>query len=109
MAQMMLTKEIKNKLPKLYATEKTPLEEKRIVVKFFTPWSNWTWYAVEGESDGEDFRFFGLVDGHEKEWGYFTLNELTAIRGRFGLRIERDYHFGIPTVKELFDRHPNLR
>ncbi len=109
MAQMMLTKEIKAKMPKLYSTEKVPLEQKQIIVKFFCPWSSWTWYAVEGEPEGDDFRFFGLVDGHEKEWGYLMLNELTEIRGPGGLRIERDYHFGMPTVHQLFKRYPNLR
>lgn len=57
MSQMMLTKDIKNKLPKLYATEKTPLEDKRVIVKFFCPWGSWTWYAVEGEPEaGLPFR-----------------------------------------------------
>ena len=107
---MMLTKAIREKLPKLYSTEKVPLEDKQIIVKFFCPWSHWTWYAVEGDEDEDgDWMFFGLVDGHEKEWGYFTLNELTEVRGPGGLRIERDYHFGMPTVRELFKRHPNLR
>lgn len=100
MAQMMLTKDIKAKLPKLYATEKIPTEEKRVIVKFFTPWTNWTWFAVEGQEEDGDFTFFGLVHGHEKEWGYFSLNELTAVRGPAGLRVERDYHFGMPTIKE---------
>lgn len=97
----MLTKEIKDKLPKLYSTEKIPTGEKRVQVKFFTPWSNWTWFAVEGErrKDGT-WIFFGLVHGHEKEWGYFTLEELAEVRGPGGLRIERDYHFGTPTISE---------
>ena len=109
MAQMMLTKDIKGKLPKLYATEQIPTNDKRIIVKFFSPWTSWTWYAVEGQPNGDDFTFFGLVAGHEKEWGYFSLNELQTVKGPFGLKIERDYHFGMPTVKELLDRHPNLR
>ncbi len=109
MTQMMLTKAIRNKLPKLYATEQIPALEKRIIVKFFSPWTSWTWYAVEGEEKDGDFTFFGLVAGNENEWGYFSLNELTEVRGPGGLRIERDYHFGMPTVAELFQRHPNLR
>jgi len=100
MAQMMLTKDIKSKLPELYTTENIPTEDKRIIVKFFCPWSNWTWFAVEGQEKDGDFIFFGLVHGHEKEWGYFSLNELVKVRGPGGLRIERDYHFGMPTVSE---------
>jgi hypothetical protein len=90
----LLTKAIIAKLPALYATEAVPLEQKVCIVKFFTPWSSWTWYALEGDvqPDG-DVRFFGRVDGLESEWGYFTLRELESVRGKFGLKIERDLHF----------------
>jgi hypothetical protein len=94
----LLTKEIREKLPKLYETEKLASEEKTCVVKFFQPWGRWTWYAVE--FDGED-EFFGLVDGHELEWGYFSLAELQSIRGPAGLTIERDLYFGMPKMKDI--------
>ena len=61
-----------------------------IVAKFFTPWSCWTWYATE--FDPEELRFFGLVIGHEQEFGYFSLAEMVEIRGPMGLRIERDIY-----------------
>ena len=60
----LLTKEIRKNLPKLYAQDGKG-DEAIVHVKFFTPWSNWTWYATEGEpifdDDGNeiDFRFFG--------------------------------------------------
>lgn len=94
----LLTKEIKERLPKLYETEhaKDPV----VQVKFFTPWTFWTWYATE--FDGEDL-FFGLVDGFEREWGYFSLAELEAIRGPGGLRIERDLHFQPVAASQLTD------
>ena len=57
-------------------------------VKFFTPWTRWTWYA--SEYDPEEQIFFGVVVGHERELGYFALDELAAIEGPGGLRIERD-------------------
>lgn len=86
---MLLTKKNKKDLPKLYAQEK--LGDDAIAhVKFFTPWSSWTWYATE--FDGED-TFFGLVDGLEKELGYFSLSELSSIKGPVGLKIERDRYF----------------
>lgn len=94
----LLTKELEKQFPKLYQTEGTPLEEKTVIAKFFTPWTNWTWYAVE--FDSEDL-FFGLVDGHEKEWGYFSLKELESIAGPAGLKIERDLYFGQPKIKEI--------
>jgi hypothetical protein len=40
-----------------------------------------------------DVIFFGLVDGFEKELGYFSLTELSTFRGRLGLGIERDLYF----------------
>jgi len=79
----LLTQEVKTKLPPLYSQEDKG--GKAIAhVKFFTPDSNWTWYATE--FDGED-TFFGLVDGHEKELGYFSLAELKSVRGGLGLPI----------------------
>lgn len=97
----LLTKELRTKLPKLYATENTPLEEKMAVVKFFTPDSSWTWYAVEGQEEDGDFTFFGLVHGFEKEWGYFSLKELESVRGRLGLPIERDKWFEPTKIKDI--------
>lgn len=91
----LLTPAIRAALPALYATEETPLDEKTVVVKFFDPSGSWTWYAVEGQAteEGGDFRFFGLVDGFEREWGYFLLSELEGYRGPLGIGIERDLHF----------------
>ena len=99
----LLTKEIQQKLPKLYTTEGVPAENKKFICKFFTPWSNWTWYVVEGQymADINDWEFFGLVDGHEKEWGYFRLSELEELKGPAGLRIERDLHFRSMDYAEL--------
>ena len=67
-------------------------------VKFFTPDSNWTWYATE--FDGED-TFFGLVEGLCKEVGYFSLSELETVRGPMGLPIERDIHFKPKALEEI--------
>lgn len=84
----LLTKNIIKKLPKLYASEgnKDPM----IWCKFFTPDSNWTWYAME--FDGKD-TFYGLVDGFERELGYFSLSEISSVRGHLGLFVERDMYF----------------
>jgi hypothetical protein len=90
----LLTKAIEAKIPKLYATDGVPVEDKTVAVKFFTPWANWTWYAFEGErTEDGDFLFFGLVTGFATELGYFSLRELEGAKGPFGLGIERDLHF----------------
>jgi Protein of unknown function (DUF2958) len=43
--------------------------------------------------DGYPRLCFGLVDGHERELGYFSLDELEDVRGSMGLRVERDLYF----------------
>ena len=63
-----------------------------------TPDSNWTWYVTE--FDGKD-TFFGLVDGFEKELGYFSLSELESVKGPLGLKIERDVYFKPMKLKDL--------
>ena len=94
----LLTKELERQFPKHKETEETPLEEKTVIAKFFHPFSNWTWYAVE--YDPKDRLFFGLVDGFVKEWGYFSLDELESVRV-CGLGIERDLYFGQPKIKDI--------
>jgi len=96
---MLLTKEIRRKLPPLGSQEEKGLDA-LAVVKLFTPDSSWSWYA--SEFDGEDL-FFGLVDGFEKEVGYFRLSELQQIRGKLALPVERDRYFRPRTLRELMD------
>jgi hypothetical protein len=98
----LLTKALFRTLPALYSQENNP--DPMVVCKFFTPDADWTWYAIEGSPVDEagyydtdkpkvDFLFFGLVSALEVELGYFSLSELTSIRGRLGLPVERDLYF----------------
>ena len=93
----LLTQEIRKLLPPLYAQDGKG-GQAMVYLKLFTPDSQWTFYATE--FDGED-TFFGLVEGHEKELGYFSLSELAKIRGPLGLPIERDLHFKPRTLSEI--------
>jgi hypothetical protein len=64
------------------------------VVKLFTPDANCTWLLTETDSEYPDCAF-GLCDlglGFP-ELGSVSLNEISSIRGRLGLPIERDQHF----------------
>lgn len=85
---MLLTAELRKKLPKLGTSEK--LKDATAQIKFFTPWGRWTWYGIE--FDGKD-TFFGYVVGNYKEYGYFSLKELQSVKGPVGLKIERDRYF----------------
>ena len=85
----LLPAEVAATLPALYATqnEADPIAR----VKFFTPDSSWTWYVIE--FDPSDRLCFGLVHGHEREFGYFSLDELESVKGPLGLPIERDLYW----------------
>jgi len=89
----LLTKALRKKLPQIRQGDGTAY------VKFFHPLSSWTWYATE--FDGKDL-FFGLVDGFEKEIGYFSLSELEKIKV-MGLGIERDLYF---TPTKVYQQNP---
>jgi hypothetical protein len=102
----LLPREIREQLPPLYAQDGK--DGKTIAyVKYFTPSSSWTWFATEGEpvldESGKevDFKFFGLVFGHEREFGYFLLSELEEVRGPLGLPIERDLWWKPKTLEEI--------
>ncbi|NMC64137.1 MAG: DUF2958 domain-containing protein [SAR324 cluster bacterium] len=96
---------IRQSLPELYSQEEQGLNA-QAKVKYFTPDSNWTWYATE--FDGQD-TFFGLVNGFELELGYFTLSELQQACGPKGLPIERDIYFEPKSLQELMDMHNKER
>ena len=68
-------------------------------VKLFTPDSNFTWYITEYDADEKIC--FGLIDGFEKELGYFSLNEIEQIKGPMGLEVERDILFQPTKLKNL--------
>ena len=93
----LINNKIKNKLPKLFEQESKGLNAVAYI-KLFTPDSNWTWYATE--FDGVDI-FFGLVDGLDKELGYFSLSELESVHGSLGLKVERDLYFKPTKIGEL--------
>ncbi len=93
----LLTKEIRDILPPLYAQEDKG-RKAVVFTKFFTPDGAWTFWATE--FDGKD-TFFGLVDGHEKELGYFSLSELESVNGPMGLPIERDLYWKPKTLEEI--------
>lgn len=42
-----------------------------------------------------------MVEGHERELGYFCLSELKSVRGPLGVPIERDLYWRPKTLKEI--------
>ena len=88
---------------KLVANHRTALEggDTDPVIKLFTPDAGATWYF--SEYDPKSRLFFGLCDlglGFP-ELGYAARDELEALRGPFGLAVERDLHWTPKTFAEL--------
>ena len=120
----LLTKELRMQLPALGTTEKQA--DPQVICKFFDPTGSWTWFVTEGSptcpnhahcdctdprcgqpETWKEFTFFGAVSGHEFEIGYFSLSELQAARGPFGLGIERDLYFKptpLSKIRSQYDR-----
>jgi hypothetical protein len=100
----LLPDELRAQLPRLYAQENE--KDKMVYIKFFSPYSNWTWYVTEGETEEDDFIFFGLVFGFEREWGYFALNELQSTKVLGVPAVERDLHFQPKRISEIKEMQP---
>ena len=66
------------KIPKLYETENTPLNDKMIHLHFFI--GGCDWYIAEYDGDDLFFGFAILNNDYEMaEWGYISFGELRAI------------------------------
>lgn len=125
-AHVLITDEIRSKLPPLYTNEEIGFEATALV-KYFTPDAHWTWYASEASAmfdDGtykslsevdlndpqiQDVIFFGLVIGDEIEAGYFSAVELRSARGVLGLPVERDLYYEPKPLSELQNQHRRER
>lgn len=96
----LITKKIENELAKypLYSQDGKG-KDAIVVCKFFL--QGYTWYVLEAQKNGNDYEFFGIVDGQEKEYGYFTLSQLQQVRGRWGLTVERDMYFKPTKVRDI--------
>ncbi len=115
---MLLTKEIRKKLPELYSQDGKPHDQIPIIVKFFNPVGAGTWLIWEGsplideDEDSDtcgqeiDFIMFGLCDlgmGYP-EIGYVSLNELESVNLPFGLGIERDMYYNSESAADVLTK-----
>ena len=95
------SKQILSKIPRLYKTEKTPLEEKLIYLHFFILGSDW--YIIE--YDGDDL-FFGFTilngDDQNAEWGYISFTEMKEIRiSSAGIEIDCEVNWTVRRAIEI--------
>ncbi len=90
------------RLPRLYETDGTSLEDKVIGMHFFLGACDW--YAVEySPADRVFFGYANLGNDRCAEWGYFSLDELVSLRTRQGFEVDRDLHW-TPTKARYVDR-----
>jgi len=64
------------------------------VIKLFMPGTGCTWLITELDPEQPDIAF-GLCDlgmGHP-ELGYVSLEEISSVKSRYGLGVERDLYF----------------
>lgn len=95
------TRQTLSKIPRLYKTEKTPLEEKLIHLHFFILGSDW--YVVE--YDGDDL-FWGFVilngDPQNAEWGYISFTEMKEIKiSSVGIEIDCEVNWKVRKAIEI--------
>lgn len=89
------------KIPRLYATENTPLKEKLIYLHFFFGANDW--YIAE--FDGQDL-FWGFAclnnDIQNAEWGYISFQELKSIKiGGLEIDCELEEFWTVKKAQEI--------
>ena len=97
----LMTKEIGDTIPAIGANEDVEDYDEVVArAKLFSPYSGWTWYITEWDS--ESGLGFGLVEGFESEIGYFDLTELaeTTVFGSVPA-VERDLYWKPTTIGEI--------
>lgn len=83
-------------MPELYAQEDS---ENPVAYAHFIA-GDWQWYVTEASERDGDLLLFGLVDGDEKELGYFTLMQLAKV----GAGLDIDFEpVGVFDIYEDFD------
>jgi len=90
------------KIPRLYETEHTPLQDKLIYLHFFIAGCDW----FISEYDGDDI-FWGFAilnnDLEMAEWGYISFRELKSIKinGRMEIDCELEEYWKVRKASEI--------
>ena len=97
----LMTQKLADTIPALGANENArDYDEVQAPAKLFSPYSGWTWYITE--LDPATGQCFGLVEGFEKEIGYFDLTELAETTVFGGVpAVERDLYWEPRTLGEI--------
>ena len=94
----LMTQAQKNKMIKNH-NDQDGSKDFKAVIKLFDPTGSGTWYL--SELDPNTNIAFGLCDLGYPELGYVSLDELSNLKVKMGLGIERDLYFTPKTFDEL--------
>jgi hypothetical protein len=73
-----------------------------IVAHFFNPTGAGDWWATEYDPvERTIFGYVSIFNDWNDEWGYTSLDELEAFKGRWGLGIERDLYWTEKPASEV--------
>jgi hypothetical protein len=99
----LLTKDLRDELPRLNSQNHIPNEQKIAHAKFFFPIGKWTWYVMEGCEEGDDYIFFGYIIALEEGFRNFRLSDLMRFE-TIGLSIERDLSFKPDNIENILNK-----
>ena len=75
-------------------------EEVNPIVKLHFSNGRWDWYVIGAKAFEDDIMFLGLVNGIEKELGFFTLNQIEEV----GAVLDDEFKdIGVYDIYEDFD------
>ena len=94
----LMTQAQKNKMIKNH-NDQDGSKDFKAVIKLFDPTGSGIWYL--SELDPNTNIAFGLCDLGYPELGYVSLDELSNLKVKMGLGIERDLYFTPKTFDEL--------
>ena len=78
------------------------IEYDKVVVKFFNPSGQATWWLYSMDENGICFGVAQMFGEDTREYGYFDINEIKAIKcPPLGLPIERDMYYTPQTFGEI--------
>ena len=82
--ESLLADELQKQLPPL---DSEPSRDPMVYIRYFNLNLSKAWYVVRGEAEGNEYIFYGYIDGPEPGWDTFTLNQLKTAQA------ERDLGF----------------
>ena len=97
----LIPQEIKEQIPKLYDTEEQ--EDPIVYVKLFI--DGWTWYVTELSIDNNICFGYVISPFCSGELGYFSLTEISEVKGSLEIGVERDLSFKPTKLSEVKRLH----